>query len=119
MSDMAKVARSFCSPPISGRLKNYLSRVSDRRVKKNIDPLIVETYGESGYTSFKLRPGWKVVWKWSGLLPRRFYYYEDDKFINLYRATEADLLLHVNHEWSCEADKEHYMDRMRNLTGGK
>ena len=118
MSDMAKIARSFCSPPISDRLKSYLERASNRKIRKNIDPLIVESYVGS-YSSFQLRLGWKKIWKWSGLLPRRFYYYENDKFINLYRATDTELLLYVNHEWSCEADKEQYMDRMRNLTGGK
>ena len=114
--DLVIVVRGFSSPPISKRLVDYITGTPNRKLKKHIDSIVVEDHGDS-YTPFRLRTGWKRTSKRSGLFKRKFFYYENENFVNLYRLKDTELLLYINHTWDTKKEEEQYKDRMRNMTG--
>jgi hypothetical protein len=112
---LVKIARGFQNPPISDNLQEYLSSASDRALKSYIDNLIIESHG-GDYSSFRLRENWVSFQKWDGMLFRKFFYYEDNAFVNIYRLSQTELLLLVNHPWSNKRDEEEYLNRMRDAS---
>ena len=112
---LVKVARSFQSPPVSDNLREYLSSTSNGTLKAKIDNLIIRNHGGS-YSSFETKPGWVSFQKWSGVLYRRFFYFEDNAFVNIYRLSQTELLLYVNHPWSSNQDEKEYLDRVRDVS---
>jgi hypothetical protein len=118
MGDLVKIIRNFNSPPISNNLKTYIASTPNRKLKEKIDGFIIKSHGGE-YSTFELHPGWNFTCRWSNFLYRKFYFYKDENFVNIYRLSETDLLLYMNHTWINKDEEELYMDRMRNIAGEK
>lgn len=116
MRDLTTMIRGFTSPPISENLKNYIVSTTNRKIKRVIDNIIVKQHADD-YTSFEANPEWEVIKKRSGIFKRNFYYFNEENFVNVYTIPESQLPLYMNHDWSDKNDKEHYMYRMRNISG--
>ena len=117
LGDLVKVAQALINDSISDRLRRYLSNTPTRVLKKKISDMIVESYGDCGYSVFRTRPGWEFSRSRLLLISRRHYYYVSNNFVNLHRLKDVDLPLYVNHVWDTPEEKELYLDKMRNMTG--
>jgi hypothetical protein len=105
--------RNLNCPVISDNLANYIKTNSNRKLKNTLKDIIVETFGCSGYSDFKMHKNWKRVhrgcFSW-------FYYYDVRDYINVYTISDNDLPIYINHEFSAE-DNEVYLKRLRGTYG--
>jgi len=102
------VVRGLSCPLISKNLSLYIRSVSQAVLKRDIESIIVELWGSSGYSEFKGHENWKRVKRgWFSW----FYYHDVRDYVNVYTVLDSDLALHINHEFS-KTDKEHYLNRL-------
>jgi hypothetical protein len=101
--------RSLNCPVISDNLANYIKMNSNRKLKNTLNNIIIETFGCSGYSDFKMHKNWKRVHRgWFSW----FYYYNVKDYINVYTINDKDLPLYINHEFIAE-DNEIYLRRLK------
>lgn len=111
MPGMVSMVRSLECPPISENLRDLIQSSSNWRLKRYFDQLIIKNHG-SDYTSFSMCEGWdRTKKKFFG----KWYYYYDHPFVNVYRLTNDELPLYINHDWGDENYKKVYMDKMLHL----
>lgn len=110
---MVAMVRAMPCPPISENLKSLIQSLTNRGLKRCIDQIIIQNHGNGAYTSFSMYDGWDRTKKsYFG----RWYYYYDKPFVNVYRLTNDELPMYINHDWEDDHSKEVYTNRMHQLS---